>query len=947
MLISIPLLVHAAVYRLGPDPIQPPTAKAVVHSSGPLADSSPDMPPTLPPIPPPVVIPDDTVPDSDLNPDMVLRRARELYPTLTPVTATSPRTLNQAFTQGVQTNFRRRLDSIDPRITAKLDQPFGKDNLSQSFISEAALRHVLLPLWKSGFLFSDSVSWLHLSLAYYPAKVLLDLLRELGDVDFYLARGFPPHWSSESQVNLERVRAVTAALLHFNGSASDLVRFIGGPHVNAHLDKPAILSTLEANSVQPRVVEDVSRILRSGIPASCVASSSEENFRQFYYYGNHSTVEEEPEKTYKAMVKDNSRGYTLLLDRRAVLFVLHCHLTPQGVVDLASPYKSPRPIFDSTFRPKPWCFAINDWTSKHTEPPLTFQEAEMGFMIWLYNLRITYPDLEIYIADDDISGAFRRLKYHPNCVALHASVQCGFLVLNTGGTFGDNTSPSNFDPLALARRELAQSLWLHDDDVVARATPHLPGIHSIPQPETVSFTPADADTLNPGVLDSRGRRRPPPFNMHVDDNLYADVLQFLVRTICASVWALFLLLGNPLDLRVPSPLSTDKFEATYTHERRLVGRRFNSRTLSVGLLPYKRSQLVDLLRLWDTKKDFSLLELAQLLGILENHTRYARWARCWYFALQNSARRALYARYHILHRKFALGKRRRSLSRHLPRSLSDRLGPLLAREKAQFLWDRRARFPLSIHDHQAIRRLLDYASGPGEIWEVPLGMIIPRCPYFSSRGDASHSGGGAYCTTLSFWFEVVWSPRIVTGVQRPPSHPEFVHINSLEFAVIILQLAAVITRLRFDQDSSRFFLSGVVPTIPVWHGETDNSASKSWENKVTTKSSQGQSLLLIYSELLRVGRIHTQCSHLAGESNIIADAISRNTFSLPPSVRWPQLFQKHPCLATCDFFLPSLELQLQITSLLCSRSLPAPYVLPPVLGRFVPAGSIISTSVTI
>jgi hypothetical protein len=57
------------------------------------------------------------------------------------------------------------------------------------------------------------------------------------------------------------------------------------------------------------------------------------------------------------------------------------------------------------------------WTHKDNEPPLTFAGAELGFMIWLYNLRITYPSLEIYIADDDISGAFRLMRYHPNCMA--------------------------------------------------------------------------------------------------------------------------------------------------------------------------------------------------------------------------------------------------------------------------------------------------------------------------------------------------------------------------------------------------------------------------------------------------------------------------------------------------------------------------------------------------
>jgi hypothetical protein len=114
-------------------------------------------------------------------------------------------------------------------------------------------------------------------------------------------------------------------------------------------------------------------------------------------------------------------------------------MTPQGLVDLNTPYKNPRPIFDSSFCPHPWCFSINDWTHKDNEPELTFAGAELGFMIWLYNLRITYPDLEIYNADDNVSGAFRLMKYHPNCMAMHTFIQGFFGVVNTGGTFGDNT----------------------------------------------------------------------------------------------------------------------------------------------------------------------------------------------------------------------------------------------------------------------------------------------------------------------------------------------------------------------------------------------------------------------------------------------------------------------------------------------------------------------------
>ncbi|CAB9523035.1 unknown protein [Seminavis robusta] len=133
------------------------------------------------------------------------------------------------------------------------------------------------------------------------------------------------------------------------------------------------------------------------------------------------------------------------------------------------------------------------------EPPLTFAGAELGFMVWLYNLRVTYPREEIYIADDDVSGAFRLMKYHPNCMAMHTSIQAGYGVINTGGTFGDNTSPSNWDTIGQARRQLAWNLWLEDPTVEARVLPHIPPIQMAEVPTVVeleAFELADADGIN-------------------------------------------------------------------------------------------------------------------------------------------------------------------------------------------------------------------------------------------------------------------------------------------------------------------------------------------------------------------------------------------------------------------------------------------------------------------
>jgi hypothetical protein len=360
--------------------------------------------------------------------------------------------------------------------------------------------------------------------------------------------------------------------------------------------------------------------------------------------------------------------------------------------------------------------------------------------------------------------------------------------------------------------------------------------------------------------------------------------------------------------------------------------------MTVGMLPYKRLQLLTYLEDWITQPTFDLLQICRLLGILENHTKYARWARCWYFALQNSVRTALHVRYQIISRRYRKQQREVFFLRNLPLSLRERLDSLIARDRAKLIWSTHQRFAVDDLMKASLQQLLSYVRDVDTPWETPLGMIIPREPHFFSRGDASFLGGGAYCPRLCFWFDLGWSATTLHGIHNiPPSADGYVHINALEFIVVIVQLSAIKVRLESAQSCSKYFPDGV-HDIPVWLGETDNSVSKSWENRATAKTSQGQGLVSVYAELLRCTRVHTQCQHLAGELNVIADDISRNDFSLPSPLRCEQVFLKHPSIKNLDYFLPSPELLQLLTSRLYSKHNPVPCVLPQVLGQFVPAG---------
>jgi len=103
---------------------------------------------------------------------------------------------------------------------------------------------------------------------------------------------------------------------------------------------------------------------------------------------------------------------------------------------------------------------------------------------------------------------------------------------------------------------MAQYLW-SQPDTIERIGNHLPPLRFTPEPtqaERDLFVQANADVDNPGVIRPDGTRRPPTYNHHVDDNLYADIRSSFKQTVAASILALYMVLGFPQQ-GVRDPLS--------------------------------------------------------------------------------------------------------------------------------------------------------------------------------------------------------------------------------------------------------------------------------------------------------------------------------------------------------------------------------------------------------
>ena len=136
-----------------------------------------------------------------------------------------------------------------------------------------------------------------------------------------------------------------------------------------------------------------------------------------------------------------------------------------------------------------------------------------------------------------------------------------------------------------------------------------------------------------------------------------------------------------------------------------------------------------------------------------------------------------------------------------------------------------------------------------------------------------------------------------------------------------------------------------MPVLLIW---TDNTASKSWANKVTTSSERGQRLLVIFAELLRTIPLGINSDHIPGPQNVLADFISRPIhFNLSVAERAKQIYRERHWMRTWDYFQLSPYLVSAIRSALSTGPLPEVRDLRKKLGQFVRASSISSNTVEI
>jgi hypothetical protein len=817
---------------------------------------------------------------------------------------------------------------------------FGRPSLNHSFTREKHFDDILIHLFKSQYLDPQSKRKLRDCHPLYDH--LTKIIYTLKHHDFSPLTQLDPDYATQTHIPTHRVKNFLAAAVHYDFHIPSVYRYLGGNYTAAYRDIPEILKHLK-NVIPDHIYDDVKRIFTTGTPRIFQAESTRANFDTYKKYGNHATINKYKEKVLALMNKEERNSYVMVFPCWLTRFIPDMHLTPQSIVVI--PGKNDRLVFDGSAKLEWDSLPVNCMTHTHNEPDLIYGTTWNRHLTQIWNLRISYPDEDILVFDDDVSGAFRHAKHNPDIAAAISFVIGELLYIPTGQTFGSNTSPANFEPIARARTILAShlegqtNLQEKHKEILDKVT------FSEPPTPTTTFVKATKDTIHTGVFDKNGKKKKSQHNMFVDDNLMANILRLMKQTMAASIESLLIILGfKEIDKR-RFALSLDKyFKTMCSYKREQLGLLVNTRAMIVSLPPSKIDKLIKILTNWHSgRKSYTLRDIAELTGGLLHAAQIAPWAKYLFIAIQDSVRASL-------RMNTKLNNANKKIVQYRKFIAEENLGPAF-KTRAEFyrgkltqeIWNNSKRTFINRTMKAELLMIRQILSQPEKFrWSSPIAHLIDRIADYSAWGDSSLYGAGGFSLDLKFWWQLDW-PKDIQGRNiktiktRDPKTGETISINALEYATVLINYAAA-------TDAVALITDPTAPQFPVLLNWADNTAAISWTKKMCKSSEGGKALSRILCSQMINNKLGLNASHVAGVDNVIADRISRvHTTNTNPE--FDILMQEFPNLQYCRRYHPSPNLVSQISQALLSGLVVDP-TNPQPKGHFAPARDTSSNSAT-
>jgi hypothetical protein len=214
--------------------------------------------------------------------------------------------------------------------------------------------------------------------------------------------------------------------------------------------------------------------------------------------------------------------------------------------------KNPRVIFDASTKGSPHKVVLNEYTSAEFEADIDFGNAKMNLLIRIYNWRISYPQMKIFLALADITACFRFPRIHADLTGAFGFMAENLYFLATSMVFGYNASASSWEPFRRAIQSLILVYSMRPDLITKHKT--LLDMLVWDDDDTQSeLVQAVKRQINLGILDQDGLLEA---YIYVDDILASAVgRQMMLRLLAAIIEAILTICGRAMIEHRQCPLS--------------------------------------------------------------------------------------------------------------------------------------------------------------------------------------------------------------------------------------------------------------------------------------------------------------------------------------------------------------------------------------------------------
>ena len=429
------------------------------------------------------------------------------------------------------------------------------------------------------------------------------------------------------------------------------------------------------------------------------------------------------------------------------------------------------------------------------------------------------------------------------------------------------------------------------------------------------------DKINTGISDLANTT----YNMFVDDSLFAHTRDTIKHSMAASIEALYIILGYPETKIRQDALSLDKyFESVCSHERVQLGILINTRSMTLSLTDKRRKNMLDELSHWHKKrKSFTLIQGVTLCGTLEFWASTSPWVRFLYLNLRLAVNRCITFCTKISKNK----KLVKDMITELSKSKDTKQFHLRERFVQSKIAKEIFKYKEMVHINKPMRTELkhikDVLSNPKRYnLTTPIAHMIEREADYTAFGDASLEAAGGF-SEGNFWWHIEWPDEIkaltlknLVVTRRCKLTDRLISINLLEFVVEIINYAA--TTHLFNSTPSKFGYA----TLLNW---TDNKTAEAWIRKAATRTNKGKALQRTLCSLMINNPVSIKSDYIKGESNILADAISRTFSTTFSKIKFDKLFNEFPQMKSWKRFHPNQEMLSNLYSALLKEQDPGLY----------------------